>query len=204
MKNYHAPLVPGNYYHIFNRGNNRETLFSNDDNYHFFLQKLEKYILSFIKIYAYCLMPNHFHFLVQVRLEAEILESFKKVKGKANFTKLSKFSKVKESKVTDQPDYHLDINALLEERFQRFFTCYSLAYNKQQNRTGSLFEKRFKRIYIDSDNSVIKVIHYIHNNPIHHQFCRSYGDWKYSSYNAVISQEKNTCRKRVGHTLVWK
>ena len=138
MKDYHAPLVPGNYYHLCNRGNNTEELFSEDGNYLFFFQKLSKYILPYLKIFAYCLMPNHFHFLTQVRAEATIFK---------NLTKLPKFSKVE-----------IGINRCLEERFQRFFTSYSLAYNKQQNRTGSLFQKRFKRIHINSDRYLIKIL----------------------------------------------
>ena len=85
MPDYHAPLVPDNYYHIFNRGNNKENLFSNDGNYLFFLNKLKKYILPHLKIFSYCLMPNHFHFLAQVRDQEQIIE---------NLTKLQKFSKV--------------------------------------------------------------------------------------------------------------
>ena len=131
MKNYHAPFTYECFYHIYNQGNNKENLFSNDGNYLFFLQQLVKYLLPYLKFYTYCLMPNHFHLLVQVREKEEIMRIF---------TKLSKVSKV-----------NFNINKFLEERFQRFFSSYSLAYNKQQGRTGSLFQKRFKRIHIDSD-----------------------------------------------------
>jgi len=189
MKDYHAPLYPGNYYHIFNRGNNRENLFANDGNYIFFLEKVQKYLLVYLKIFAYCLMPNHFHFLAQVRSEPEIKENLPNIFTKphpSNFTKLSKFSKVAEP---------LDANKLLEDSFQHFFISYSLAYNKQQRRTGSLFEKRFKRIHIESERYLIKLLHYVHNNPIHHRFCKEYGDWRYSSYNAIIGQQKTNVEK---------
>lgn len=61
------PLLPGHYYHIYNRGNNGETLFREDRNYRYFLQLYAKHIAPVAETYAYCLMPNHFHFLVQVR-----------------------------------------------------------------------------------------------------------------------------------------
>lgn len=174
LPDYHAPLVPDNYYHIFNRGNNKENLFSNDGNYLFFLNKLKKYILPHLKIFSYCLMPNHFHFLAQVRDQEQIIE---------NLTKLQKFSKVEVDKD------NLDINKFLEERFQRFFASYALAFNKQQNRSGSLFQKRFKRIHVHSDGYLLKLLHYIHNNPIHHKFCKNYHDWEYSSYPIFLSSK---------------
>ena len=85
MKNYHAPFTYECFYHIYNQGNNKENLFSNDGNYLFFLQQLVKYLLPYLKFYTYCLMPNHFHLLVQVREKEEIMRIF---------TKLSKVSKV--------------------------------------------------------------------------------------------------------------
>lgn len=55
------------FYHVFNRGVNKQPIFLSDDDYHFFLKKisdLKKYDHS---IYAYCLMPNHFHLSIQTR-----------------------------------------------------------------------------------------------------------------------------------------
>lgn len=63
MDQYHAPFVPGNYYHLLNRGNNKEDIFLTDDNYHYFLKKWRKYVLPYNEVLTYCLMPNHFHFL---------------------------------------------------------------------------------------------------------------------------------------------
>ena len=56
------------FYHIFNRGINKQTIFLSKTDYHFFLNKLQglkkKYDHS---IYAFCLMPNHFHISIQTR-----------------------------------------------------------------------------------------------------------------------------------------
>ncbi|MES2107504.1 MAG: transposase [Bacteroidota bacterium] len=54
------------YYHLYNRGNNKELIFFEDDNYNYFLNQFKKYISPFCKVYAYCLMPNHFHFFLKV------------------------------------------------------------------------------------------------------------------------------------------
>ncbi len=62
-------LLPQTFYHIYNRGNNKQLIFYNKDNYHFFLKKIRKHILPHVEIVAYCLMPNHFHLMVQPRLD---------------------------------------------------------------------------------------------------------------------------------------
>src|SRR5258707_10173440 len=51
-------------YHVYNRGNNKQPIFFKRDNYLFFLKKVNKYFLPNADILAWCLMPNHFHFLI--------------------------------------------------------------------------------------------------------------------------------------------
>src|SRR6185295_2935439 len=59
-----APLVPETIYHVYNRGNNRQNIFLKKRNYSYFLQKTAAELKSHLDILAYCLMPNHFHFLI--------------------------------------------------------------------------------------------------------------------------------------------
>ena len=60
-------LIKDNIYHIYNQGNNRQKIFYNRDNYLFFLQKMNDYLLPYCDVLAWCLMPNHFHWMVYVR-----------------------------------------------------------------------------------------------------------------------------------------
>jgi len=55
-KNKNIPLEPGLYYHIYNRGNNRENLFIKERIYHYFLQLYANYIEPVAETYAYCLL----------------------------------------------------------------------------------------------------------------------------------------------------
>ena len=57
-------MQPTSFYHIYNRGNNKQRIFLNRENYLFFLRKVRTHFLNHVDVLAYCLMPNHFHFLV--------------------------------------------------------------------------------------------------------------------------------------------
>ena len=61
------------YYHIYNRGVNGCIIFENDENKNFFLRQLSKYLLDNVAIVAYCLMDNHFHLVVQLKAEQELV-----------------------------------------------------------------------------------------------------------------------------------
>ncbi len=65
-------FLPGNIYHIYNRGNNREPVFYQTRNYEFFLAKAGTHISKFADVICYCLMPNHFHFMIKAKESIEV------------------------------------------------------------------------------------------------------------------------------------
>ncbi|HSW54855.1 MAG TPA: hypothetical protein VLH59_07185 [Ignavibacteriaceae bacterium] len=166
---YHAPFEYDNYYHIYNRGNNKEKLFYKPENYVYFLENWKKYLSNYLDVYTFCLLPNHFHFLSKVKPEKPILLLNDKV---------------------------FDINIFLEEQFRRFFITYSQAINKAQNRSGSLFQKRFKRIKVKTDKYFYRLVHYIHHNPVHHKLCDTIEDWNYSSFKSILSNKPTVIRRK--------
>jgi len=64
-------LEYGQYYHIYNRGNNGENLFFEERNYPYFLKLYAHHILPIADTYAYCLLCNHFHALVRIKNQEE-------------------------------------------------------------------------------------------------------------------------------------
>ncbi len=66
-----ARLLPERFYHLFNRGNNRQPIFFQKRNYIFFLRKIKTHLAPCADILAYCLMPNHFHILLYTKSEFE-------------------------------------------------------------------------------------------------------------------------------------
>jgi putative transposase len=137
------------YYHIYNRGINGCLIFENDENKNFFLKQLSKYLLDKISIYGYCLMDNHFHLVIRLNEDEEVVI----------------------------------------QAFSNFFNSYVKAFNKEIVRTGSLFEKHFKRIRLNDEEYLKQLILYVHLNPKHHLDLK-FEDYRYSSYQAFISDKE--------------
>jgi REP element-mobilizing transposase RayT len=92
--------------------------------------------------------------------------------------------------------YHLAIQVLEDEQsvtqsFSNLFNAYAKAYNKMYSRTGSLFEKHFRRIRINDDNYLRNLIIYVNTNPENHGSIKDYKTFKYSSFNTTISASGN-------------
>jgi REP element-mobilizing transposase RayT len=166
------PLVPGHYYHIYNRGNNRENLFREVRNYRYFLELYAHHVYPVADTFAYCLMPNHFHFLVRIKTEDET----------------HKTSQVSETcEVSFKPSQH----------FSNLFNAYTKAINKAYGRTGSLFQERFGRIEVTSERYYTHLIFYIHANPQKHGFADDFRTWPWSSYNALVTEGPTHLRRDV-------
>ena len=151
------PFEEDTYYHIFNRGNNKENIFKSEENYMYFLDLIKKYLIDYIDIYAFC-----FHLIVRFKSNKEL-----------DFNRLNKM--------------HLPLSNM--------FNAYTKAINKRYKRTGSLFQEHLHRIKITNDDYLKNLILYVHLNPENHGLINDFREYKYSSYNAYISN-KNTLLKR--------
>ena len=87
------------------------------------------------------------------------------------------------------------------QQFSNFFNSYTKSFNLNYNRYGSLFNRPFKRKEITDDDYFTKLIHYIHFNPVVHGFTKKIDEWKFSSYNAIISEKKSLVERE--NVLEW-
>ncbi len=152
-------------YHIFSHVNGKELIFREQTNYQFFLKQLDKYIIEIAEIFAYCLMPNHFHLLVR----------FKNIEG---------------VNMEDEHQY-------LMKNFGNFLNSYAKAFNKKYDRKGALFLNAVKRKKISDEKYLLKVLHYIHNNPVNHGFVNKADQWEHSSYNSYLHSGKKSKLNRM-------
>ncbi len=141
----------GEYYHVYNRGTDKRTIFLDTKDYRRFLALLyvcnstravdmtahfqegksfmELFITErndiLVDIGPYCIMPNHFHILVREKVEGG----------------LTKF-------------------------MSKLATSYSMYFNKKNKRSGVLFEGKFKAKHANTDEYLKYLFAYIHLNPV--------------------------------------
>lgn len=73
MGRYARIVYPGLTYHVINRGNNRDVIFAEEEDYYQYLNTIERYKKKYeFKLFAYCLMTNHVHLLIKVSDKANI------------------------------------------------------------------------------------------------------------------------------------
>lgn len=163
------------YFHIYNRGINSCDLFLSDRNYEYFLIKYKQYISPVAETFAWCLMKNHFHLLVKILPEDEI----KFIKQKNGDTRV--FPELKKYNPTRQ--------------FSHFFNSYAKSFNIENQRTGGLFESPFKRKLIEDETYLKQLIYYIHQNPVKSGIVKYAGDYRWSSFNSIISNLPSDIQK---------
>ena len=180
-------LEVGACYHIYNRGNNKESIFKEPQNYLYFLTLWKKYIQPIADTFCYNLLPNHFHFFIRVREHqtSQVVAQTSQV--------LAQTSQVFETcEVSQKP---------LEQNFSNLFNAYAKAINKKYNRTGSLFQERFRRKEITNDAYFTNLIGYIITNAAKHGICKKAKEYPHSAYAALIS-DSNTSLLR-DEVLDW-
>jgi len=111
---------------------------------------------------AYCLMPNHIHFLIKTHSE-EML--------------------------TKHPKFKTDFHKLIMQQLSNLLNAYAKSYNKKYERKGALWIDYTKRFKIESDSYLSSVINYIHQNPIKHGFTSNIDDWAFTSYHSILSSK---------------
>ncbi len=130
----------GEYYHIYNRGNQKQKIFLDEADYKNFLKRclitlnlvpsdshnlrIQPLALNSLSVICYCLMPNHFHFVIR-------------------------------------QNSNIGINRFIS----KVCTSYASYFNKKYNQVGHLFQDTFKAKLIDSDEYISYLSAYIHNNP---------------------------------------
>ncbi|MBL3549560.1 MULTISPECIES: transposase [unclassified Chryseobacterium] len=166
------------FYHIYNRGINGEHIFKSDRNYSFFLNKVVEFLIPVCDVYAYCLMPNHFHLLVKIKSDLE----------------LSSLVKVLNLDKATQTGLHSPQN-IFSKQFARLFNSYSQSFNKEYKRHGALIESPFKRKLITSDKYLINMIIYIHQNPQNHSIAHQFSKYNFSSYQSILSKSRTLLKR---------
>ncbi len=165
-----APFVPDQYYHFYNRGNNRQTVFFERDNYLYFLKGIKKYLREYVEILAYCLMPTHYHILVRIRQTSE--------------NQTSEVLKTSE------------VSGRVSLAMQKFSISYTKAINKRFERVGALFQGQFQAKPIQHYSHLLNLCVYIHANPVKDGLVFLPEEWEFSNYLEWMNLREGTLVNR--------
>ena len=150
-----APFLPDQYYHFYNRGNNRQAVFFERENYLYFLRGIKKYLRESMDILAYCLMPTHYHILVRVR---SIMSQ------------------------TSEDSAGKEVSKAVSLAMQKFGISYTKAINKRFDRVGALFQGQFQGKPIQHYTHLLNLCVYVHANPVKDGLAALPEDWEFSNY----------------------
>lgn len=173
---YFSVLESEKKYHIYNRCNDKEFLFRDDEDRYFFLDTFDAYLSPFLDVYCRNLLLNHFHFLVRMKSEEQCRDNLKFQRIKLPFEK-----KYVEGKIS--------FEKLLELEFKRFFITYSIYYNAKYLRKGNLFNRPFKRLEIGTDSHFTEAVIYIHANALKHNLVKDFTLYPWSSWGELIGDQ---------------
>lgn len=151
-------------YHIYNRGNQKQKIFFEPANYEFFVRKMKKHLVPCCDILAWCLMPNHFHFLIHAN-EISVAPVEKKGIPYQN----------------------------LSDGIRKMLSSYTKGINSKMKMTGNLFQQhtRAKALVNKSGNYALTAFNYIHQNPWKANLVRRVEDWKYSSLRDYLGKRNS-------------
>jgi len=154
---------PHNIVHIYNQGNNRQTIFLREDDYLIFLRLYRRLVNTTASTIAWCLMPNHFHFMVHTDERC--------------------IGKIKQGGIFIDP---------VTNGLRKLLSGYARIFNRQYERSGSVFRQKTKaislsEIKIPPNNGTQQdyfrhCFHYIHQNPFVANLVTRLEDWEYSSF----------------------
>jgi REP element-mobilizing transposase RayT len=198
-KKYLAKFYPDTSYHIYNKTNNQELLFLEVEDRDLFLFLLKKYLFPYLKVHTYCLLGNHFHILITVK-------SLKKIKKYLCSIPKNQLSKT-EFIFSQLPDLKANMmfHDLLKVQFSKVFISYTRYFNGTKERKGNLFYRPFKRVIVGNDAYFLRLVIYIHQNPIKHLVTKDFENYHWSSYQEIIGESEFINGKKkvleVFHTL---
>ena len=164
------------YYHVYNRGNNKQNVFSETRNYEYFLRKIRRHLLPIAEVAAYCLMPNHFHLLLFTEA-SRFLSPQAGATGRTALSGPTGFSLLSVDNASQR----------LSRKIGTILSSYTQGYNKEHQRTGSLFQQHSKSIDVNEQGAddvglyLSTLIDYIHLNPVRAGLVIQPEQWEFSS-----------------------
>lgn len=169
------------YYHVMSRGNNKAKIFTRERDYKKILQYVKRIVDdNLLQVYAYCIMPNHYHLLVRVPQETGCQSTETAKDREMNGCPVA-------FDITTATANHLSVDGL-SKAMHRINTAYSHYYMASHEHTGHVFQGAFRSREIHNEAYLKNVLRYIHLNPVKANYTRHASEYRWSSYWEYIGK----------------
>lgn len=169
---------PSQTYHVYNKAGAGKSIFYSEANYEYFMQQMKTYLTPISEILAYCLMPGNFHLLVHTT--------------EASCTTVQRSSGKNMQ--------------MLSAQLTKLIHDYARGVNKQEGRSGIVFQSKTKVIPLesieDSTKYLIVLFQHIHHEPITQGLVEDRQEWPYSSFNEyALRSPESLCNRELFYEL---
>lgn len=191
-------------YHIYNQSINFEPIFRSEENYLFFLKKVRTHLLPVADILCYCLMPDHFHFMIMPTAHGCSPSTVRKA--------------VRHSQLNETKD---EFQQMLSQQLKVLLSSYARAFNRRYHRRGSLFRAKTKarpayqnflpdHLMFNDETHLTELVpylkicfEYIHDNPVKAGYAISPEEWQFSSAGDYLGKRNGTlCSYAIAERLI--
>jgi REP element-mobilizing transposase RayT len=191
---------PVGFYHCFSRIVDKRRIFGPEEMEHFasILRECERFCR--LRVLTFCLMPNHFHLLLEVPKRPDslpdpdqIVDDLKLLSGhQSPETVRQQFELLRtngdhEGLALYLAGFHArmyDLSAFMKLLKQRFTQW----YNARQGRRGTLWEDRFHSVLVDgAGQALVTMAAYIDLNPVRARIVRDPKDYRWSGYGEAMA-----------------
>lgn len=170
-------IFPGHIYHVYNRAADGRTIFYTEEDYNYFLQKILLYKeRTGVKEWAYVLIPNHWHFILE-EPEKPLTRQVK-------------------SDPTGRKQNKPQISAI-SEFISLISNSYTKYFNISKNHSGRIFQSPFKSKLVSDDAYLNTLIAYVNLNPLKHKMVKNIDDWPYTSHHDYLYKDRPRVKSKM-------
>jgi REP element-mobilizing transposase RayT len=188
-----SQLLPDKTYLLSATSSDVNLFFSNDQDYLLFLKLYKENLSSILSTLSFCLLPNELHLVIKINAEQDLF----------NFYKQNDFFPDENESLESIKKLNQSLAAqnfnVFDKHTQKLFTNFLNSFvteskNQKQMSFNKIAKQGFSKVELNNDE-IVSTITNLHLLPIKYKYCSQISDWKYSSYQAILSDKPSSVNR---------
>jgi putative transposase len=187
-------LLPDKIYLVSAESADGVVFFSKEEDYLLFLKLYKENLSSILSTLSFCLLPNGLHLVVKINSEQDLFNFYKQndffPDENESLESIKKLNESLASQNFNVFDKHT------QKLFTNFFNSFvAESKNQKQLSFSKIAKQAFSKVELNNDDEIVSTITNIHLLPIKSKNCSQISDWKYSSYQAMLSDKPSSINR---------